>query len=97
MGSSLREKKNGGSEDKIDERVGVFLEVCYLCKKRLAQDQDVFMYGNLQAFCTPECRDEQIALDKKDRKPSRRSTATEEPAKQGFGSQAKRQAVARFK
>uniref|UniRef100_A0A6N2MRR1 FLZ-type domain-containing protein n=1 Tax=Salix viminalis TaxID=40686 RepID=A0A6N2MRR1_SALVM len=42
-----------------------FLERCDLCKKRLSQKQDVYMYGYLGAFCSPECRDARIAIDKR--------------------------------
>ncbi|KAF8388090.1 hypothetical protein HHK36_026756 [Tetracentron sinense] len=45
------------------ERGRWFLEACYYCKKKLNLDLDVFMYGYMQAFCSPECRDEQIDLD----------------------------------
>ncbi|KAL9357843.1 hypothetical protein Peur_051096 [Populus x canadensis] len=41
-----------------------FLERCEHCWKRLSQKQDVYMYGDLGAFCSPECRDAQITIDK---------------------------------
>ncbi|XP_059630415.1 FCS-Like Zinc finger 5-like [Cornus florida] len=101
LGSPVCEKKIDGSEDKIDDRFGRFLGACFHCKKKLALDKDVFMYGYLRAFCTIECRDKQIAVDEKDNKPSPVSTAaatrlTEATTKRGFGSQVNRQAVARF-
>ncbi|KAI3460901.1 hypothetical protein Pfo_017564 [Paulownia fortunei] len=44
-------------------KIGEFLERCHYCKKRIAQNSEVFMYSNLCAFCSAECRDLQIALD----------------------------------
>ncbi|KAK4418296.1 hypothetical protein Salat_2242300 [Sesamum alatum] len=43
--------------------IGRFLERCHYCKKRIAQNSEVFMYSNLCAFCSAECRDFQISLD----------------------------------
>ncbi|KAL0459508.1 UNVERIFIED_CONTAM: hypothetical protein Slati_0578000 [Sesamum latifolium] len=37
--------------------IGGFLERCHYCKKRIAQNSEVFMYSNLCAFCSAECRD----------------------------------------
>ncbi|KAL3626077.1 hypothetical protein CASFOL_029626 [Castilleja foliolosa] len=45
-------------------KFGGFLERCKFCTKRIAQSADVFMYGNLGAFCTVECREIQIAIDR---------------------------------
>ncbi|GLT36356.1 hypothetical protein SLA2020_107400 [Shorea laevis] len=42
-----------------------FLERCFLCKKRLNHNNEVYMYGIFQAFCTPECRVKQIDIDSK--------------------------------
>ncbi|KAK4441652.1 hypothetical protein Salat_0500100 [Sesamum alatum] len=55
-------------------KIGGFLERCHYCKKRIAQNSEVFMYrvltlgctiscSDLCAFCSAECRDLQIALD----------------------------------
>ncbi|CAK7346549.1 unnamed protein product [Dovyalis caffra] len=41
-----------------------FLERCHRCMKRLSQKQDVYMYGYLGAFCSHECREAQIAIDR---------------------------------
>ncbi|XP_011079881.1 uncharacterized protein LOC105163289 [Sesamum indicum] len=43
--------------------IGGFLERFHYCKKRIAQNSEVFMYSNLCAFCSAECRDFQISLD----------------------------------
>ncbi|KAA8550837.1 hypothetical protein F0562_002521 [Nyssa sinensis] len=45
------------------ELIGGFLEKCYYCKKKIREDNEVFMYSYLRAFCTAECRDMQIAMD----------------------------------
>ncbi|KAL1547219.1 FCS-Like Zinc finger 15-like isoform X1 [Salvia divinorum] len=45
-------------------KIGGFLERCHYCNKRIAQNSDVFMYSNLCAFCSVECRECQINLDK---------------------------------
>ncbi|PIN19475.1 hypothetical protein CDL12_07846 [Handroanthus impetiginosus] len=49
-------------------KIGGFLERCHYCKKRIAQNSEVFMYSNLCAFCSAECRDSQIALDQSAKK-----------------------------
>ncbi|XP_057801017.1 FCS-Like Zinc finger 7-like [Salvia miltiorrhiza] len=46
------------------KKIGGFLERCHYCNKRIAQNSDVFMYSNLCAFCSVECRDFQINVDK---------------------------------
>ncbi|KAF6135512.1 hypothetical protein GIB67_015365 [Kingdonia uniflora] len=40
-----------------------FLEACFLCKKHLADNADIFMYRGDAPFCSEECRDEQIDRD----------------------------------
>ncbi|PIN24781.1 hypothetical protein CDL12_02485 [Handroanthus impetiginosus] len=44
-------------------KIGGFLERCHYCKRRIAQNSEVFMYSNL-AFCSAECRDIQVELDR---------------------------------
>ncbi|KAL7084217.1 hypothetical protein ACP275_14G212000 [Erythranthe tilingii] len=44
-------------------RIGGFLERCHYCQKRIAHNSEVFMYSNLCAFCSSDCRDRQIAID----------------------------------
>ncbi|KAK6917871.1 Zf-FLZ domain [Dillenia turbinata] len=46
-----------------NEDSGAFLRVCFLCKKQLAQDSTLFMYGSLRAFCSPQCREMQMELE----------------------------------
>ncbi|KAF2308708.1 hypothetical protein GH714_013635 [Hevea brasiliensis] len=40
-----------------------FLEACYLCKKPLGNNRDIFMYRGDTPFCSEECRQEQIEID----------------------------------
>ncbi|KAM0015651.1 putative Zf-FLZ domain, FCS-Like Zinc finger/3 [Helianthus debilis subsp. tardiflorus] len=40
-----------------------FLDACYLCKKPLGCNRDIFMYRGDLPFCSVECREEQIEID----------------------------------
>ncbi|OWM86368.1 FCS-Like Zinc finger 1 [Punica granatum] len=40
-----------------------FLDSCFLCKKPLGNNRDIFMYRGDTAFCSEECRQEQIDMD----------------------------------
>ncbi|XP_040381511.1 FCS-Like Zinc finger 7-like isoform X2 [Oryza brachyantha] len=40
-----------------------FLESCFLCKSSIAGDRDIFMYRGDAAFCSDECRQEQMDMD----------------------------------
>ncbi|CAN6994930.1 hypothetical protein IGI04_017658 [Brassica rapa subsp. trilocularis] len=40
-----------------------FLESCSLCRKHLGRNSDIFMYRGDKAFCSNECREEQIESD----------------------------------
>ncbi|KAF8096783.1 hypothetical protein N665_0301s0030 [Sinapis alba] len=40
-----------------------FLDSCFLCKKRLGNNKDIFMYRGDTPFCSEECREEQIKRD----------------------------------
>ncbi|CAK7356234.1 unnamed protein product [Dovyalis caffra] len=40
-----------------------FLEACFLCKKPLGDNRDIFMYRGDTPFCSEECRQEQIDID----------------------------------
>lgn len=64
---------------KVDDGFCGFLKACSLCKKKLKVTADVYMYGYLRAFCSAECRDDQIALDGFDKEVSR------EPSKMEMG------------
>jgi hypothetical protein len=40
-----------------------FLEACFLCRKPLGYNNDIFMYRGNTPFCSKECRQEQIEID----------------------------------
>nr|AHY23249.1 hypothetical protein [Fallopia multiflora] len=40
-----------------------FLDSCFLCKKPLGGNRDIFMYRGDIPFCSEECRNEQIEMD----------------------------------
>ncbi|BAF20492.1 FCS-Like Zinc finger 1 [Oryza sativa Japonica Group] len=40
-----------------------FLESCFLCKSSIAGDRDIFMYRGDAAFCSDDCRQEQMDMD----------------------------------
>ncbi|KAD4386200.1 hypothetical protein R6Q59_009450 [Mikania micrantha] len=46
-----------------------FLTVCRLCNRRLISGRDIFMYRGDSAFCSFECRQEQMNQDEKKDKP----------------------------
>lgn len=40
-----------------------FLSSCHTCKKNLGEDNDIYMYRGEKAFCSNECRCEEMFLD----------------------------------
>lgn len=42
-----------------------FLQSCSLCKRHLSPGRDIYMYKGDAAFCSIECRDEQIVRDER--------------------------------
>ncbi|XP_027368014.1 protein MARD1-like [Abrus precatorius] len=40
-----------------------FLSFCYTCKNRLEETKDIFIYRGEKAFCSQECRHQEIVLD----------------------------------
>ncbi|CAM8899466.1 unnamed protein product [Rhodiola kirilowii] len=45
------------------------LESCYLCARAFTEDSEIFMYRGNAAFCSDDCRQEQIEFDEaKERK-----------------------------
>ncbi|KAK1611587.1 hypothetical protein QYE76_035260 [Lolium multiflorum] len=49
-----------------------FLDACFLCKKSISRDRDIFMYRGDEAFCSEECRQEQMCMDEALRAVARR-------------------------
>ncbi|XP_040989521.1 FCS-Like Zinc finger 2-like [Juglans microcarpa x Juglans regia] len=48
---------------RFEEHRPHFLEACFLCKKPLGNNKDIFMYRGDTPFCSEDCRQEQIELD----------------------------------
>ncbi|GLJ33724.1 hypothetical protein SUGI_0677920 [Cryptomeria japonica] len=42
-----------------------FLSACYLCKRHLSTGKDIYMYRGDRAFCSVECRCQQILMDER--------------------------------
>ncbi|XP_062229829.1 FCS-Like Zinc finger 7-like isoform X2 [Phragmites australis] len=40
-----------------------YLQSCFLCKKNIACNRDIFMYKGDAAFCSEDCRQEQMDID----------------------------------
>ncbi|XP_059428769.1 LOW QUALITY PROTEIN: FCS-Like Zinc finger 3 [Corylus avellana] len=57
-----------GCEDHFNEPH--FLESCFLCRKPLGKNSDIFMYRGNTPFCSKECRQEQIEIDESKEKKS---------------------------
>ncbi|KAJ8526687.1 hypothetical protein K7X08_029164 [Anisodus acutangulus] len=56
-------------DGRFEEPQQHFLDACYLCKKRIGDNCDIFMYRGGTPFCTEECRQQQIEKDEpKERK-----------------------------
>ncbi|KAL0913488.1 hypothetical protein M5K25_016952 [Dendrobium thyrsiflorum] len=50
-------------EDLSDDEPHDFLDSCFLCKKPLSRNDDIFMYRGDTPFCSEVCREEQIEMD----------------------------------
>ncbi|KAL8088962.1 FCS-Like Zinc finger 1-like [Apium graveolens] len=51
------------SDARLEEHQPHFLDVCFLCKKQLGHNKDIFMYRGDTPFCSEECRQEEIEAD----------------------------------
>ncbi|CAL4966984.1 unnamed protein product [Urochloa decumbens] len=47
------------------ETTAAFLKACGLCNRRLGPDHDTFIYRGEVAFCSQECREQQIEYDER--------------------------------
>lgn len=65
MGSSSSLSPRSGRfwDARFEEHQPHFLEACFLCKKPLGDNRDIFMYRGDTPFCSEECRGEQIEID----------------------------------
>ncbi|XP_026663076.2 uncharacterized protein LOC103714075 [Phoenix dactylifera] len=72
--SSLAGRRRGGDREtprffceSISAGAGAgghhFLDACFLCKKPIAANGDIFMYRGDAPFCSEECREEQMEMD----------------------------------
>ncbi|KAJ0240607.1 FCS-Like Zinc finger 1 [Hirschfeldia incana] len=62
--SSPRSVVSGRFHDfKFDIQQPHFLDSCFLCKKPLGDNRDIYMYRGDTPFCSEECRQEQIERD----------------------------------
>ncbi|KAI3431080.1 FLZ-type domain-containing protein [Psidium guajava] len=59
---ALVSPRNYGS---MDAESAHFLATCGLCKRRLFPGRDIYMYRGDTAFCSHECREQQIKQDEK--------------------------------
>ncbi|XP_010552767.1 PREDICTED: protein MARD1 [Tarenaya hassleriana] len=44
-------------------KVNSFLDLCYTCKKDLDQKHDIYIYRGEKAFCSRECRSQEMLID----------------------------------
>ncbi|KAJ7954863.1 protein MARD1 [Quillaja saponaria] len=63
IGFSESPKKNGFLPDQSSYSSENFLSFCYNCKKNLGQGKDIYMYRGEKAFCSQECRHQEILLE----------------------------------
>ncbi|XP_074566980.1 FCS-Like Zinc finger 17-like [Curcuma longa] len=46
---------------------GLFLKCCGLCRRKLQEGRDIYMYRGDQGFCSEECRRRRIFMDEEGR------------------------------
>ncbi|KAJ7980019.1 protein MARD1 [Quillaja saponaria] len=63
VGFSESPKENGFLTDQSGFPSDSFLSFCYNCKKNLEQGKDIYMYRGEKAFCSRECRCQEIMLE----------------------------------
>ncbi|KAF5203247.1 Fcs-like zinc finger [Thalictrum thalictroides] len=56
-------KESGFSADCSPRSSEDFLSFCYNCKKKLGEGKDIYMYRGEKAFCSRECRYQEILFD----------------------------------
>ncbi|KAJ4746480.1 hypothetical protein LUZ62_069526 [Rhynchospora pubera] len=66
----------------IDGEQHHFLDTCFLCKKLLSRNRDIFMYRGDTPFCSEECRNEQIVIDEAKEKGWKHSSEKQKQKKQ---------------
>ncbi|WOL08137.1 hypothetical protein Cni_G16889 [Canna indica] len=66
------------SEDSLPCSSSDFLSFCYFCKKKLEEGKDIYMYRGEKAFCSCECRDQEILIEEEMENPTINSPFEEE-------------------
>ncbi|XP_062217529.1 FCS-Like Zinc finger 3-like [Phragmites australis] len=88
LGGALRRGERGGSMGGVGHH---FLHSCFLCRKPLAGNRDIFMYRGNTPFCSEECRMAQMEADEAAEKTgkacARRLTHGAPPAREVEGPQ----------
>ncbi|MED6179992.1 hypothetical protein PIB30_006109 [Stylosanthes scabra] len=93
--SSLSSPRSGRFYDaRFEDHQPHFLQACFLCKKPLSDNRDIFMYRGDTPFCSEECRQEQIEIDeekekKKSISSSMKALRNKEQAKSGYQNKAR--------
>ncbi|GKV19623.1 hypothetical protein SLEP1_g29854 [Rubroshorea leprosula] len=63
VGFSALRKENGFPCERSNYQSENFLSSCYTCKKNLGQGKDIFIYRGEKAFCSRECRYQEMILE----------------------------------
>ncbi|XWS08952.1 hypothetical protein CRYUN_Cryun40dG0044400 [Craigia yunnanensis] len=63
VGLSSSKRENGFLGDRSIYQSESFLSFCYTCKKNLDQGKDIYMYRGEKAFCSKECRYQEMMLE----------------------------------
>ncbi|MED6112302.1 hypothetical protein PIB30_060459 [Stylosanthes scabra] len=93
--SSVSSPRSGRFYDaRFEDHQPHFLQACFLCKKPLSDNRDIFMYRGDTPFCSEECREEQIEIDeekekKKSISSSMKALRNKEQAKSGYQNKAR--------
>ncbi|KAL6005231.1 hypothetical protein ACLOJK_005793 [Asimina triloba] len=72
---STNKGRNGCPGDRTGYPSDAFLSFCYMCKKDLGQGKDIYMYRGEKAFCSRECRDQEILFEEGRDNPTSDSSA----------------------
>ncbi|XP_022762085.1 protein MARD1-like isoform X2 [Durio zibethinus] len=63
VGFSSSKRGNGFLSDRSSYQSESFLSFCCTCKKNLGQGKDIYMYRGEKAFCSRECRYQEMMLE----------------------------------
>lgn len=58
----------GGERVVVELETAQFLKTCGLCNRRLKTGRDIYMYRGDTAFCSQECREQQMKHDERKEK-----------------------------